>query len=138
MHPTYTTVLINCWRTTSHSAWNFSSSGTFEAFLPKEPLKLLESVVLSDVPVMLAASQHEGSFLLGVAHVLELGPSGVLDDPVYVHDHLVGDLLTTWSVYEDKNRASIFQSLSTGLILQPRNNFTDIAYGLMPWNLNCR
>lgn len=98
-----------------------------------EPLELLENGLVENVPVMMGANQHEGSFLLGVAYALRLGWNNTLDDPVYVHQKLVGDLLATWGVYEKTNGASMSQALLAGWVPQDnlRNNFTTMQYELI-------
>jgi carboxylesterase type B len=102
------------------------------AFLTDEPLKLLESGDIPDVPILLGATQHEGSFLLGIAYVLKLEPTGLLNDTVYVRDHLIGDLLSTWDIDENKNGGSISQGLSLAYLPgNPRTNFSSFTYELI-------
>jgi len=82
---------------------------------------------------MLGANQHEGSFLLGIAYALRLGWNNTLDDEVYVHDKLIGDLLATWGVDESTNGASVSQAFAAGFIPvdNPRTNFTTFTYELI-------
>jgi len=103
------------------------------AFLTDEPLKLLESGDFSDVPILLGATQHEGSLLVGVAYVLKLAATGLLDDPIYVRDHLIGDLLATWDIDENRNGGSISQGLALGFLPpgNPRTNFSTFTYELI-------
>lgn len=92
----------------------------------------MESGNIPQVPVLLGANQHEGSLLVGMAYVLKLASSGVLDDPVYVRDHLIGDLLATWDINENKNGASMSQALSLGFLPgNPRTNFSTFTYELI-------
>ncbi len=101
------------------------------AFISQEPLELLEHGEIAQVPVMMGANQHEGSFLLGLAYALRLWNS--TNDENYVSHKLLGDLLATWGVYEDTNGASISQALAAGFIPMdnPKTNFTTFQYELV-------
>lgn len=103
------------------------------AFCTDEPLKLLESGDIPEIPILLGATQHEGSLLVGVAYVLKLAATGLLDDPIYVRDHLIGDLLATWDIDENKNGGSISQGLALGFLPpgNPRTNFSTFTYELI-------
>jgi carboxylesterase type B len=102
------------------------------AFMPEEPLAMLEKGDLPNVEVLLGANQHEGSFVLAAAYLLKLGSGGLLNDTVYVNDHLIGDLLATWNIDDSENGGSITQALALGFLPEgPRTNFTAFTYQLI-------
>jgi hypothetical protein len=100
--------------------------------MPDEPLALLEKGDIPQVPVLLGANQHEGSFVMAAAYLFKFGHGGLLNDTTYVHDHLVGDLLQTWNINDNINGGSISQALSLGYLPSgPRTQFTDFMYELV-------
>lgn len=103
------------------------------AFLPADPLKLMQEGDLPDVPVMLGAVQHEGILPLAAGYYLILDKEGLVDDPEYMQDELLGDMLSTYNVNDRVDGASISQSLASGF-LEPgtdRTNFTEMQYELL-------
>ncbi|ODM89977.1 Carboxylesterase 4A [Orchesella cincta] len=103
------------------------------AFLPADPLELMQNGTLPNVTVLLGTVQHEGTLPLIAAYFLKLGPEGLVNDTDYLRDYLLGDVLATYGVNERMNGGSVSQAMALGFFPPDvnRSNFTEMQYYLM-------
>ncbi|CAG7838019.1 unnamed protein product [Allacma fusca] len=97
------------------------------AFITEDPYKLLTQGDLPDVPVILGGCLNEGSFVLGGFYFLSLANSTRIEDPFYIHEDLIPDLLSTYQITD----AAVAETIALGFMPgSRRDNFTEIQPNL--------
>ncbi|CAG7816018.1 unnamed protein product [Allacma fusca] len=102
------------------------------AFITEDPLTLLNEGEIADVPVILGATLHEGSYVLGLLYRAYLGPDGRVNDTQWMRNDLIPSLLSVFGVSELSGAGAI--SETTALAYMPgstRENFTEIMPNLV-------
>jgi hypothetical protein len=67
---------------------------TIEKFLPKHPMEVLLAQEQNSVPLLLGATKHDGSYPLDDIYTYYLKPNGHLEDPNYMRNEMLPELLT--------------------------------------------
>lgn len=70
-------------------------AGTLVTKLPEE---YFADGDVADVPLMIGANKHEGSFVLGIMYTAYLVPNEYMDDDVYKREQMLTDLLNAFGV----------------------------------------
>jgi carboxylesterase type B len=102
------------------------------AFITKEPLALLTEGDIPDVPVVLGATLHEGSYMLGLLYKAFLGHDGRVNDTEWMRNDLIPSLLSVFDVRESLGGGAVAET--TALAYMPgrkRENFTEIMPNLV-------
>ena len=88
---------------------------------------LLKEGEIQDVPVIMGANLHEGSYALGLLYQAALGPQGLVNDSIWLRDELIPSLLQAFGT---SKRASYTFAEAIALAFMPgftRENFTEIT-----------
>ena len=96
------------------------------AVITRDPMVLLKEADIPDVPILIGANLHEGSYALGLIYAAKLGPDNLVNDPVWMRDELIPALLQTFGTSQS---ASHSFSEAIALAFMPgftRENFTEI------------
>lgn len=90
------------------------------AFITEEPTKIMESGDLPQIPVMLGATKHDGSFILAPLYLVKFGPQNLDTNPEYMKTQIVTDFLKFFQIQEDYGNAGAAASI--GLTYFPEAN----------------
>ncbi|KAK7079156.1 Carboxylesterase 5A [Halocaridina rubra] len=83
----------------------------------------------SDVPLMIAANKHEGSFVLGIMYSAYLDPNGYVNDTIYLQNQMISDLLNAFGVKDQTN--GLGESLIDAYIDGPITDFNSASPGMI-------
>jgi carboxylesterase type B len=100
-------------------------------FLAEEPLKILKEGRQAPVPLVLGATRHDGSYPLDDLYLDYLLPSGKLDDPEYVRNDMLREMLETMRIKDESG--GLFHSMSKEYFGDAANsgNFDDKIPGMI-------
>lgn len=78
--------------------------GTLPIFLPKDPLDILTAKEQSNVPLMIGATKHDGSFVLTVLYYQYLMENGLVNDTAFLKTNLVSNIMQALGKHGSYNK----------------------------------
>ncbi|XP_042203056.1 juvenile hormone esterase-like [Homarus americanus] len=75
-------------------------SNVSDRLLEHDPLQYFLDGNVTDVPLMIGANKHEGSFVLGIMYAEFLEPNNLTDDKHYMRTRMIDDLLAAFGVMD--------------------------------------
>ncbi|KAK7079163.1 Carboxylesterase 5A [Halocaridina rubra] len=60
----------------------------------------------SDVPLLIGANKHEGSFVLAIMYLEYFVPHGLINDSIYMNEGMIPDILNAFGVHDQTNGIS--------------------------------
>lgn len=70
------------------------------AFISDEPEAIMRKGEIPDIPVIIGANKHDGSFILGLFYAVKYGPQKLDKNPEYMKDSMVPEILKFAGVRE--------------------------------------
>lgn len=102
------------------------------AFISEEPEVLMRTGDIPDIPVIIGANKHDGSFILGILYFSKLAPKNLHKNGTYLKQDFVPDLLKFAEVKEESGGRGEASSLEmTYLVGVNRSNWKESMPGLV-------
>ncbi|KAK7079160.1 Carboxylesterase 5A [Halocaridina rubra] len=72
-----------------------------QPLIVKSPEEYFTDGDANDVPILVGANKHEGTFVLGIMYLVNLVPNGIVNDTQYLRDEFIPTILKAFG-YEDQ------------------------------------
>ncbi|CAL8131722.1 unnamed protein product [Orchesella dallaii] len=102
------------------------------AFITEEPVNIMKNGDMSNVPIMIGATKHDGSFILANLYLAKLGPEKLDENPDYMRVELIPNLLRFFRVTEDEADKDVSATVQLAYFPEVnRSSWNDTMPGLV-------
>lgn len=102
------------------------------AFISEEPEVILKYGDIPDIPVLIGANKHDGSYILATMFLAKIGPENLHKDSQYLREKIVQDLLRFVNIHEDPANRVVASSVELAYLHGVnRSSWNEIMPGLV-------